>query len=165
MELPNPPWYRRWSVILAGVIGVAAVVALLGWRGLQDMDPPVTTAATLAETTTVTATTAAVVTTTRQPQSTLPSEVLWAGTGSDVGKSRGFRAPSTWHIEWSFDCANFRKFGGGNFKITGDGAFENIQIQEFDTGASGSRTFSRGGYGHLLIDSVCKRWTVTAVAD
>jgi hypothetical protein len=168
MELPNPPWYRRWSVILAGVIGVAAVVALLGLRGLQETDPPVTTTAALAQTTTVTATTAAVAapTTTRQPQSTtLPSEVLWTGAGNDVGKSRGFRAPSSWHIEWSFDCANFRKFGGGNFKITGDGAFEDIQIQEFDTGASGSRTFSRGGYGHLLIDSVCRRWTVTAVAD
>jgi hypothetical protein len=165
MELPNPPWYRRWSVILAGVIGVAALVALLGLRGLQTTDPPGTTAATLAPTTTVTATTAAAPTTSGQPQSTLPSEVLWTGTGSDVGKSRGFRAPSSWHIEWSFDCANFKKFGGGNFKITGDGAFENIQIQEFDVQASGSRTFSQGGYGHLLIDSVCKRWVVTVVAD
>jgi hypothetical protein len=165
MELPNPPWYRRWSVILAGVIGVAALVALLGLRGLQTLDPPVTTA-TLAPTTTVTATTAAAPTTSGQPQSTVsPTDVLWTDTGSDVGKSKGFRAPSTWHIEWTFDCANFKKFGGGNFKITGDGAFENIQIQEFDTGASGSRTFSRGGYGHLLVDSVCKRWTVTAVAD
>ena len=162
MELPNPPWYRRWSVILAGVIGMAALVALLGLRGLQTLDPSEPTATTLAPTTT---TAAAAPTTTRQSQSTLPSEVLWTGSGSDVGKSRGFRAPPSWHIEWTFDCANFRKFGGGNFKITGDGAFENIQIQEFDTGASGSRTFSRGGYGHLLIDSVCKRWTVTAVAD
>lgn len=165
MELPNPPWYRRWSVILAGVIGMAALVALLGLRGLQTLDPSGPTATTLAPTTTVAAAAAAAPTTTRQPQSTLPSEVLWAGSGSDVGKSRGFRAPPSWHIEWTFDCANFRKFGGGNFKITGDGAFESIQIQEFDTGASGSRTFSRGGYGHLLIDSVCKRWTVTAVAD
>ena len=165
MDLPNPPWYRRWSVILAGVIGAAAVVALLGLRGLQETDPPGTTATTLGPTTTVTSSTAAAATTTAQPKTTVDTDELWSGSGSDVGKSRGFRAPSTWHIEWSFDCSNFRKFGGGNFKITGDGDFENIQIQEFDTEASGSRTFSRGGYGHLLVDSVCKRWVVTAVAD
>jgi hypothetical protein len=165
MDLPNPPWYRRWSVILAGVICVAAVVALFGLRGLRETDPPGTTAPTLGPTTTVTSSPAAAAPTTAQPKTTLDTNVLWTKIGSDVDKSRGFRAPPTWHIEWSFDCSNFRKFGGGNFKITGDGAFENIQIQEFDTGASGSRTFSRGGYGHLLVDSVCKRWVVTAVAD
>jgi len=165
MELPTPPWYRRWSVILAGVIVLAIGVAGVGLAGFRNVGGPDPTVTTLAPATTVTTTTTPAPPTTRKPQSTLPAEVLWTGSGSDVGKSRGFRAPPSWHIEWMFDCANFRKFGGGNFKITGDGAFENIQIQEFDTGASGSRTFSRGGYGHLLIDSVCRRWTVTAVAD
>ena len=165
MELPAPPFYRRWSVILAGVIGVAGVVALLGLRGFQDVATPETTGTTLASTTTVTGTTAAVPPTTRQPQSTLPSEVLWSDTGRDNGKSDLFQGPARWHIEWRFDCSNFRKFGAGNFKISGDGAFKVIQIQEVDIEASGSRTYRLSGYGHLLIESVCDSWTVTAVAD
>ena len=165
MELPNPPWYRRWSAILAGVIVLSAGVAAAGLRGLQGVDGPGPTVTTLASTTTVTGTTATTPTTTRRPQSTLAPDVLWTETGSDNGKSRGFRAPSAWHIEWSFDCSNFKAHGAGNFKITGDGAFESIQIQEVDIEASGSRTYRLGGYGHLLVESVCDRWTVTAVAD
>ena len=165
MELPNPPWYRRWSVILAGIIVLSAGVAAAGLRGLQGVGDPEPTVTTLASTTTVTRTTAAAPTTTRQPQSTVASEVLWTGTGSDNGKSSGFRAPPAWHIEWSFDCSNFKAHGAGNFKITGDGAFEAIQIQEVDIEASGSRTYRLSGYGHLLVESVCDRWTVTAVAD
>ena len=165
MELPNPPWYRRWSVILAGVIGAAAVVALVGLLGLRGVARPQTTVATTASTTTVTSTTAAPTTTRPLQSSTLPANVLWTETGSDVGKSPGFRAPPAWHIEWSFDCSNFKKFGGGNFKITGRGAFERVQIQVVEVESSGSQTFRGGGYGYLLVDSVCKRWTVTAVAD
>ena len=163
MELPNPPWYRRWSVILAGVIVLSAVVALfgvLGFQGANDPDP-----AGLVSTTTVTSTTTAAPPTTRKPQSTLAPDVLWTKTGSDNGKSRLFRAPSAWHIEWSFDCSDFNKVDGGNFKITGDGALKDIQIQEFDVGASGSRTYNMSGFGHLIVESVCGRWTVTAVAD
>jgi hypothetical protein len=165
MELPNPPWYRRWSVILAGVIGVAAVVALLGLRGLAEVDATGTTLTTQAPTTTVTSTTAVAATTTRRPQSTLPPDVLWTETGSDNAKSRGFRAPAAWRIEWSFDCSDFNKDVGGNFKITGDGDFEDVQIQEFAVAVRGSKTFRKGGYGHLKVESVCGRWTVTAVAD
>ena len=164
MELPNPPWYRRWSVILAGVIVLSAGVAAAGLRGLQGVDPE-PTVTTLAPTTTVTSTTAAPPTTTGQPQSTLAPDILWTRTDSDNGKSPGFRAPSAWHIEWTFDCSNFRSHGAGNFKITGDGAFKDIQIQEVDIEASGSRTYRMSGYGHLLVESVCDRWTVTAVAD
>src|SRR5215218_3861636 len=164
MELPNPPWYRRWSVILAGVIVLSAGVAAAGLRGLREMDPE-PAVATLAPTTTVTSTTAAAPTTTGQARSTLAPDILWTKTGSDNGKSRGFRAPPAWHIEWSFDCSNFKAHGAGNFKITGDGDFEEIQIQEVDIEASGSRTYRMSGYGHLLVESVCDRWTVTAVAD
>jgi len=165
MELPNPPWYRRWSAILAGVIVLAIVVAGVGLRGLQGAGGTEPTDTTLASTTTVTSTTAAPPTSTRRPESTLAPDVLWSKTGSDIAKSRSFRAPSSWHIEWSFDCSNFKKFGGGNFKITGRGAFERVQIQVVEVESSGSQTFRGGGYGYLLVDSVCKRWTVTAVAD
>ena len=165
MELPNPPWYRRWSVILASVIVLSAGVAAAGLHGLRGVDEPGPTVTTLASTTTVTGTTATVVPTTRQPQSTLAPNVLWTKTSSDNGKSRLFRGPSAWHIEWTFDCSDFNKVEGGNFKITGDGAFKEVQIQEFDVRASGTRTYNLSGFGHLIVESVCGRWTVMAVAD
>src|SRR4029453_7418214 len=56
MNPPNPPWYRRWSFILAGVIGLAAIAALVGWRGLQEF-PPDTTRPTVAASPTTTTTT------------------------------------------------------------------------------------------------------------
>jgi len=159
MDLPNAPFYRRWSFILAGVIGLAAIAALLGWRGLQQVASPATT---------VPATTVTSPPTTTPPTSfgstSKPADELWKEQGSDVGRSPGFRAPDNWRIEWSFDCSNFKKYRGGNFKITGDGAFNRVDIQEFDVKASGTRTFARGGFGHLLVDSVCKRWTVTVLA-
>ena len=158
MQLPKAPFYRRWSVLLAGVIGLAAIVALLGWRGLQQVegaDPPTTTIA--PPTTVVTSTTSTPPTTSR------PDDLLWEMEGSDVQRSPGFAAPGAWRIVWNYDCSNFGP-GGGNFKITGDGAFGRIQIQEFDIEASGSRSFTRGGYGHPLFDSVCEHWKITALA-
>jgi hypothetical protein len=162
MELPNAPFYRRWSFILAGVIGLAAVTALVGWRGLQQVDPPATTASTLP------ATTVTAPPTTVPPTSvdtSKPATALWSQDGEDLGAttSPGFRAPSVWRIEWSFDCSNFKKLGGGNFKITGNGAFSWIQIQKYDVKARGTQTFTRGGFGQLLVDSVCKRWSVRAL--
>ncbi len=167
MQLPNPPWYRRWSVILAGVIGLAAITALLGWRGLRELGnpepaaagpPPATSTAIPATTTTVPATS-----TTVAPTTTGVAGLLWHQEGHDIDTSPGIRADGAWRIEWSFDCSNFRKFGAGNFKITGDGAFERVEIQQVGVKASGSRTFSRGGFGHLTVASVCDRWTVTVV--
>jgi hypothetical protein len=163
MELPNAPFYRRWSFILAGVIGLAAITALVGWRGLQQVDPPA------AAVTTLPATTITGPTTTLPPSSIAPSskpaDVLWSREAKDLSTlmSEGFRAPSVWRIEWSFDCSNFKRYNGGNFKITGNGAFGQIQIQVFDIKASGTQTFKRSGYGRLLVDSVCKRWSVKAL--
>jgi hypothetical protein len=161
MDLPNPPWYRRWSFILAGIIGLAAITALVGWRRLQELNPPETTVTTLTSATVPTAATAPP--TSLQPRATTrPLGLLWSETGSDVSKkSPGFRAPGRWRIAWDFDCNNFRRYGGGNFKITGDGAFERVEIQDFAVEASGSRVFVSGGFGHLLVDSVCTSWTVT----
>jgi hypothetical protein len=165
MQLPNPPWYRRWKVILAGVIGLAAITALLGLRGLQQLaDPDPATAgtspATTASTTTVAATSTTLASTTG---STLRPGVLWQEEGHDIETSPAIRAEGAWRIEWSFDCSNFQKFGAGNFKITGYGAFEHVEIQQVGVKKSGSKTFSRGGFGHLTVASVCDRWTVTVV--
>ena len=162
MDLPTPPWYRRWSFILAGVIGLAAITALVGWRGLQELDPPEATVTTLPSATVPTAATAPPTSLQPRATTTRPLGLLWSETGSDVSKkSPGFRAPGRWRIAWDFDCNNFRRYGGGNFKITGDGAIERVEIQDFAVEASGSRVFVSGGFGHLLVDSVCKRWTVT----
>jgi hypothetical protein len=161
MELPDAPFYRRWSVILAGVVGLAAITALLGWRGLQQVASPATTVSTVARTVTSPPTTAPP---TSFGSTSKPAGVLWEEEGAEVGRSPEFRAPSTWRIRWSFDCGNFARYGGGNFKITGDGAFERIDIQSFDTEGSGTKTFARGGLGRLLVHSVCRRWTVTVLA-
>jgi hypothetical protein len=165
MELPTTPFFRRWSVILAGVIGLAAVVAMLGWRGLQEVATPETTITTAPPSTTV----PGVATTTTTPPTSFgptskPDEVLWTAESTEGLRSPGFRAPATWRIVWAFDCTNFEKYGGGNFKITGDGDFERIQIENVAIEASGTRRLASGGYGHLRVESVCDRWTVTAIA-
>ena len=166
MELPTAPFYRRWSVILASVIGLAAIVAMLGWRGLQEVASPATTTTSSPPTTTV----PVVVTTTTTPPTSYgptskPDDVLWRAQGSGGERSPGFRAPNRWRIQWAFDCTNFEKYGGGNFKITGDGAFEQqVQIENVAIEASGTRRFARGGFGHLRVESVCDRWTVTVLA-
>ena len=166
MEPHNPPWYRRWSFILAGVIGLAAIAALVGWRGLSRADTPETTVASQTSvTTTVPTTTTTPPTSLRQNTTTRPPGILWTDTGRDVGRSPGFRASGRWRIEWSFDCSNYRRYGGGNFKITGDGAFERVEIQRFAVEDRGTQRLSSGGFGHLLVDSVCKRWTVTVMDD
>jgi hypothetical protein len=164
MQLPNPPWYRRWSVILAGVIGLAAITAMLGWRGLQEVASPATTTAAQPPATLVTTTTAAPTTSTTTPPTTttgVPGQ-LWHEEGHDVETSPGIRADGAWRIEWSFDCSNFKP-GTGNFKITGDYAFEKVEIQKDGPVGRGRQTFPRGGFGHLTVASVCDHWTVTVV--
>jgi hypothetical protein len=162
MQLPNPPWYRRWSVILAGIIVLAALTALLGWRGLQQAADPATANPTVPSTTAPEpATTQSP--TTRPPDTTGATPgVLWERKGSETERSRLFRAPPSWRIVWSFDCSSFARYGGGNFKLSGQGAFERVLIQEFDVKANGTRSVTGGGFGRLFITSVCERWTVQA---
>jgi hypothetical protein len=161
VDLPNAPFYRRWSFILAGVIGLAAITALLGWRGLQQVaDPPVTT----LPATTVTSPAPTTTPPTSYGPSSKPDEELWSKVGSDVARSPGFRAPYAWRIVWSFDCTNFKQLGGGNFKITGNGAFNQVDIQAVAVEDSGTQRYRGGGFGQLQVDSVCKRWSVKVLA-
>jgi len=157
MQLPNAPFYRRWSVLLAGVMVLAAIGALLGWRGLQQADgaDPTTT---VTATTVVTSTTTAPTTTTSRPD-----DVIWDQEGSDVVQSPTLEAPVAWRIVWDYDCTGFGP-GGGNFKITGSGAFGRVDIQATKVKASGRMSYSRAGYGHLLVESVCDHWKVTVLA-
>jgi hypothetical protein len=161
-QLPSSPWYRRWSVILAGVIVLAAFTALVGWRGLQQVaSPSPTTPASTPPTTTVaeppTSATRPAPSTSRETP-----EVLWRAEGSDSQRSRLFRAPDRWRIIWSFDCSTFPG-GQGNFKLTGEGAFDQVMIQAFDDEAEGSQPVRGGGSGRLVVTSVCDRWEVQAV--
>jgi hypothetical protein len=162
MELPTLPFYRRWSVILAGVIGVATIVALIGWRGLAGVPETTTTV------TTVPSTTQPPPSTTEPPSSSdptsKPNEVLWEASERSPTNSQGFQATTGWRLEWSFDCGNFKDHGGGNFKITGDGAFQQIQIERTDVRGGDTRTYRNGGFGHLVVESVCERWTVRALS-
>jgi hypothetical protein len=163
MELPTAPFYRRWSFILAGVIGLAAIVALLGWQGFQEADGGPTTLTTVPATTQPPSTT--------EPSSTIgptskPYQLLWEEQNVD-GKVRSdaFEAPSVWRIEWTFDCSNFKDFGIGNFKITGsNGDFQRIQIESTRIRDEGVEILRRGGFGYLYVETVCDRWSVRALS-
>ena len=161
MELPDAPFYRRWSVLLAGVITLAAIVGLVGWRGFQQVASPSTT--TTTPPTTVAPTTTALPTSLESTSK--PDRILWEETGSGVVRSRGFRAPGVWRIEWEYDCSNFRDFGTGGFKITGGGALNRVDIQEISLEGRGRKTFNQGGFGHLLVESVCDFWSVRVLAN
>lgn len=159
MELPDAPFYRRWSVLLAGIIGLAVIVGVVGWRGFQEASP---------STTTTTPPTSVAPTTTTPPETTFgptskPDEILWEeAKGSGVQRSPGFRAPAAWRIEWEFDCTSFGE--AGNFKITGRGAFNRVDIQAYEREGRGRRSFTQRGYGQLLVESVCDSWSVRVLA-
>jgi hypothetical protein len=65
---------------------------------------------------------------------------------------------------WSFDCQNFANHGGGNFKLSGAGAFNKVAVQRFGIRGRGSLLVTEGGRGRLIVESVCDRWMVKAVA-
>ena len=143
------------------VLAAAAALTLLtfGAQQVEGADPPTTT---IAPPTTVVTSTTSTPPTSVGPTSR-PDNLIWEMEGSDVQRSRGFAAPGAWRIVWNYDCSNFGP-GGGNFKITGDGAFGRVDIQATDVKASGRMSYTRAGYGHLLVESVCDHWKVTVLA-
>lgn len=168
LELPKPPWYRRvWMLNLAvAVVVVVVLVAatvLLGSRGEPAAGP--TTVTSSAATTLEGDATQPSAPATTAPRTTAKAVgALWEKTGSDVHNGSVFEAPGSWHLLWSFDCHSFRPYGGGNFKVTGEGDFAGVSVQEFAVKRTGSRPVRHGGRGRLVIESVCDRWTVKAVA-
>ena len=171
VELPKPPWYRRFGVVvlaanlMVAALLVAVVVALWPRAGAQRPGAPATTAglgpragqllpegpepATILPTST---------------RARLERGVLWQRRGSAGSVVGRFAAPGRWRVVWSFNCQSFAKYGGGNFKLYGAGAFAGVSVQRFGVGGRGVLPVTGGGRGGITIESVCDRWTVKAVA-
>jgi hypothetical protein len=170
LEPPRPPWYRRFSVVFlaANLIFasalVAAVVALWPRAAPRPGDPGTTVAVKpqaepLMPEGVEPTTTLSVSTTAR-----LEPGVLWARRGSDAQVGEPFSAPRRWRISWSFSCPSFAAFGGGNFKLSGTGDFKKVSVQRVGVRGSGTLRMTGGGRGRLIIESVCDRWVIKAVA-
>jgi len=170
VEVPKPSWYRRFGVVFlaANLVGaavlVAAVVAL--WpRAAPRPGAPATTAGVGAQA-------EQVVPEGPEPATVLPTStrarpepgVLWQQGGSAGSVSGRFAAPGRWRVLWTFNCRSFAKYGGGNFKLSGAGAFAGVSVQRVGVRGRGVLRVSGGGRGRLIIESVCDRWTVKAVA-
>jgi hypothetical protein len=169
-ELPKPPWYRRvWMLnlavaVVAVVVLVAATVAF-GSRGERTASPTTLTGGT-PPTTDGNGSAPARAATTPPSRTTAKAQlgVLWQKSGSDVHHGSLFDAPGRWRLVWSFDCRSFARYGGGNFKVSGEGDLDGVSVQEFAVKGNGSQPVVGGGRGRLVVESVCDRWTVKAVA-
>jgi hypothetical protein len=169
-KLPKPPPDRRiwWSIptVVVTLLVIGAAAAALGWRLGQPPASPAP-ATTMRSAPTAPNSTEAAPPPTASPSLTTAKReprVLWQRTGSDIVSGDPFSAPRRWRIVWSFDCRNFAAYGGGNFKLSGQGAFQNLLVQRFAVKAHGTVRVTGGGRGNLEIESVCNRWTVTAIA-
>lgn len=170
LELPKPPWYRRvWMLNLAiAVVVVAVLVAAtvaLGSRRDRQANPTMVTGVAAATTQPARAEST-------QPPTTLPPRttatskvaVLRQKSG-DAGNYGGlFEVPDGWRLEWRFDCPSFARYGGGNFKMSGEGGLDGVSVQRFAVKGSGTVRVPGGGRGRLVVETVCDRWTVKAMA-
>lgn len=166
LELPQPPWYRRfWLVALAANVVLAAVlvaVMIALWPPPADPAPAID-AGPQAE---------AVVADATEPDPALLTSttarlepgVLWLRRGSDGQVGALFDAPGRWRIRWSFNCQRLAEGGGGNFKLSGAGDFQDVSVQRFGVRGRGTLKVTGGGRGRLVIESVCDQWAVKAVA-
>jgi hypothetical protein len=171
VELPKPPWYRRFGVVfLAANLVVAAVlvvaVVALWPRAAQRPVAPATTAGVGPQGEQVVPEgpePATILTTSTRAR--LEPGVLWQKRGSAGSVGGRFDAPGRWRVVWSFNCQSFAKYGGGNFKLSGAGDFAEVSVQRFGVRGRGVLQVTGGGRGRLTIESVCDRWMVKAVAS
>jgi hypothetical protein len=170
LELPKPPWYRRvWMLNLAiAVVVVAVLVAatvVLGSRRDRQANPTMVTGLAAATTRQVPAEPTQPPTTRSPGTTAIPKlGVLWQKSGSEGHYGGLFEVPDGWRLEWSFDCPSFASYGGGNFKISGEGKLDDVSVQRFAVRGRGSVHVASGGRGRLVIETVCDRWTVKAMA-
>jgi hypothetical protein len=118
VELPKPPWYRRFGVVVVAAnlvvaaVLVGAMVAL--WpRAAQRPHAPATTAGVghQAEQVVPQGPEPATILT-ASTRVRLEAGVLWqkrGGVGSVGGR---FDAPGRWRVVWSFNCQSFAKYVG-----------------------------------------------------
>ena len=170
LELPKPPWYRRvWMLNLAiAVVAVAVLVAAtvaLGSRSDRQANPRMVTGVAAATTQPHQAEpTQPPTTLSRRTTTTAKLGVLREKSGSDGNYGGLFEVPAGWRLDWSFSCPSFARYGGGNFKISGEGKLDEVSVQRFAVEGSGSVRVAGGGRGRLVIETVCDRWTVKATA-
>jgi hypothetical protein len=170
VELPKPLWYRRFGVVVLAanlVVAMALVGAVVAlWpRAAQRPVAPATTAGVGPHA-------GQLLPEGPKPATILPTStgarlepgVLWQRRGSAGSVGGRFAAPGRWRVVWSFSCQSFAKYGGGNFKLSGAGAFAEVSVQRFGVRGRGVLPVTGGGRGRLTIESVCDRWTVKAVA-
>jgi len=170
LELPKPPWYRRvWMLNLAiAVVVVAVLVAAtvaLGSRRDRQANPTMVTGVAAATTQ------PARVEPTQPPTTPAPGTtarakpgVRWQWSGREGHYGDLFEVPRGWRLVWSFECPSFASYGGGNFKISGEGKLDDVSVQRFAVKDSGSERVRNGGRGRLVIETVCDHWTVKAMA-
>jgi hypothetical protein len=170
VELPKPPWYRRFGVVVLAVnlvvaaVLVAAVVALWSRAAKRPVAPATTAGVGRPAEQVVRQGPEPAAILTASTRARLAPGILWqqrGGAGSGGGR---FDAPGRWRVVWSFNCRSFAKYGGGNFKLSGAGAFAEVSVQRVGVGGRGVLPVTGGGRGRLTIESVCDRWTVKAVA-
>jgi hypothetical protein len=89
--------------------------------------------------------------------------VLYSKTGSGSHNGQPFQAPDEWRLIWSYDCANFKAYGGGNFIVSDDSGV-GVNVNELGNGGKGEEFIDGGGRIKLSVNSVCRRWTLKAVA-
>jgi len=174
LELPKPPWYRRvWMLNLAiAVVAVAVLVAAtvaLGSRRDRQANPTLVKGAAAATTQPDRAEPTPPPPpppTTLSPRTTARAKlgVLWERSGSEGHYGGLFEVPNGWRLVWSFSCPSFASYGGGNFKISGEGRLDDVSVQRFAVKGRGTEHVAHGGRGRLVIETVCDRWTVKAMA-
>jgi hypothetical protein len=150
VELPKPPWYRRfWVVVLAVNLAfaaalVAAVVALWPQAAPRLLHPATTAAVGPQVQRVVPDGSGSGMTLPASTMARLESAVLWQQWGRDLDVGGLFRAPGRWRVLWSFSCRNFGEHGGGNFKLSGAGDFEDVSVQRFGVRGSGTLPVAAG---------------------
>ena len=171
VESPKPPWYRRFGVIfvaanLAVAVAVLVAVVALWPRAAPRPDAPATTTRLepQAEQVAPDGPEPATTVLSTSTRGRLAPGVLWQQRGSAGSVGGRFDAPGRWRVVWSFSCQSFAKYGGGNFKLSGAGAFAKVSVQRYGVRGRGVLPVTGGGRGRLTVESVCDRWMVKAVA-
>ncbi len=178
-EKPHKKFYKHWWFWVIVVL----VFVVIGESG--NSNPQAQTAQTApttqaAQTETANAPTQAAVAPTKQaaPVKTVSAptpapapapvphvqQVLLQVSGSGTKSTQTFTAPSSWTLDYSYDCSSYGY--KGNFQImtyTADGNmdFSNTPVNQLGKSGSDTEYYHSGGQLYLEINSECS-WTVTA---